>query len=130
MTKIWNNVRVNSLNHMLMYQTKLSTRSWSDCEIENISINETSDTQEVNADHKKYSFKNSTSTTLNDNESDTKDNIFEKLFKADDVSSIIIYGEQLQSFQSFQLLRMKTKNLSQTNWFTKQWQSLIWLRNY
>ena len=70
------------------------------------------------------------STTLNDNESHTKDNIFEKLFKADDVSSIIIYGEQLQSFQSFQLLRMKTKNLSQTNWFTKQWQSLIWLRDY
>ena len=55
------------------------------------------------------------STTLNDNESHTKDNIFEKLFKADDVSSIIIYGEQLQSFPSFQLLRMKTKNLSQTN---------------
>ena len=55
------------------------------------------------------------STTLTDNESDTEDNIFEKLFKADAVSSIIIYGEQLQSFQKKQLLRMKTKDLSLTN---------------
>ena len=25
---------------------------------------------------------------------------------------------------------MKTKNLSQASWFTEQWQSLIWPRNY
>ena len=54
------------------------------CETDSSSINETSDTQEVNADpeEKPSSFKNSTSITLTDNEKDTQSNIFEKFFKA------------------------------------------------
>ena len=55
------------------------------------------------------------STTLTYKKRDIQENMSEKLFKADAVSSIIIYGEQLQSFQKKQLLRMKRKNLSQTN---------------
>ena len=52
---------------------------------------------------------------MTDNESEIEDNIFEKLFKANAVSSVVIYGQQLQSFQKKQPLRMKTKNLFQTN---------------
>ena len=37
---------------------------------------------------KPSSFKNSTSITLTDNESDIENNVFEKLFKANAVSSI------------------------------------------
>ena len=72
---------------------------------------------------KSSSFKNSTSTA--DNKSETENNMFEKLFESNAVSSIIIVGEHLKSFQKKKHLRMKTKNLSQTNWFIKQWQSLI-----
>ena len=41
------------------------------------------------------SFENSTSLALGDNESEIEKNIFEKLFKANAVSSTITSGEQL-----------------------------------
>ena len=52
-------------------------------------MNETYNTPVVNADHEESlcSFKNSTSLTLTDNESYIESNIFEKFFKANDVSS-------------------------------------------
>ena len=62
---------------------------------------------------KSSSFKNSTSTA--DNKSEIENNMFEKLFESNAVSSIIIVGEHLKSFQKKKHLRMKTKNLSQTN---------------
>ena len=78
-------------NNLKTYRNcQLDPEAQSDCETNNASINETSNTQEVNADHEESpsSFKNSTSVTLTDNESDIESNIFEKLFKASDVSSI------------------------------------------
>ena len=68
----------------------LDSEAQSDCETDNNSINETSNTSVVNADHEEglSSFKNSTSITLTDNESDAKSNIFEKFFKANYVTSI------------------------------------------
>ena len=61
---------------------QLDTEAQSNWETENTgSINETSNTQEVNADHEESpsSFKNSTSITLTDNESDIESSIFEKI---------------------------------------------------
>ena len=47
-------------------------------ETDNTSISETSDNQEVNADHEEslYTFKNSLSITVTDNESDTGNYIY------------------------------------------------------
>ena len=61
----------------------------SNCETDNSSINETSDTQEVNADpeERPSSFKNLMSITLTDNEKNKESNIFEKFFRAN-VSAI------------------------------------------
>ena len=69
---------------------QLDPEAQSDCETDNSSINEASNTQEVNRDHKgsTSSFKNSTLITLIDNESYIESNIFEKFFKANDVSSV------------------------------------------
>ena len=54
---------------------QLNPEAQSDCETDNASINETFDTQEVNADHEEspFSFKNSTSVTLTDNEIDIRE---------------------------------------------------------
>ena len=69
---------------------QLDPEAQSDCEADNTNTNEASNTQEVNADHEESpsSFKNSASITLTDNESDIESSIFEKFFKANDVSSI------------------------------------------
>ena len=78
-------------NNLKSYRKcQLDPEAQSDCETDNTSINETSDTQEVNADTEESppSFKNSTSITLTDNQKDIESNIFEKFFKANDVSSI------------------------------------------
>ena len=81
-TKVSNNLK-SYRNH------QLDPEAQSNCETDNSSISETSDTQEVNADPKEKpsSFKNSTSINLPDNEKDIESNIFEKFFKAD-VSTI------------------------------------------
>ena len=78
-TKVGNNLK-SYRNH------QLDPEAQSNCETDNSSISETSDTQEVNADPKERpsSF---TSITLPDNEKDIESNIFEKFFKAD-VSTI------------------------------------------
>ena len=68
---------------------QLDPKAQSNCETDNISINETSNTQEVSADHEESPsyFKNSTSLTLTDNESDI-DRKMGKIFKVHDVFSI------------------------------------------
>ena len=78
-------------NNLKTYRNRqLDPEAQSDCETDNTSINETSSTQEVNADHEESlsSFKNSTSIILAYNESDIESNIFEKFFKTNDVFSI------------------------------------------
>ena len=69
---------------------QLNSEAQSDRETDNTCSNETSDTQDVKAGHEKSpsSFKNSVSIIMTDNESDIENNIFEKLFKSNDVSSI------------------------------------------
>ena len=69
--------------------SQLDPEAQSDCETYNSSMNETSNTPVVNADHEESlcSFKNSTSLTLTDNESYIESNIFGKFFKVNDVSS-------------------------------------------
>ena len=74
----------NNLKTYINHQLDSNTQS--DCETDNISTNETSDTQQINADREesRSSFKNSTSINLTDNKSD----IESFLFKANAVSSI------------------------------------------
>ena len=77
-------------NNLKSYRNRqLDREAQSNCETYN-SINETSDTREVNADpeERPSSFKNSTSITLTDKEKDPGSNIFERFFKANDVSTI------------------------------------------
>ena len=77
-------------NNLKSYRNRqLDREAQSNCETYN-SINETSDTHEVNADPEKRSssFKNSTSITLTYKEKDAESNKFEKFFKANDVSTI------------------------------------------
>ena len=74
----------NNLKTYINHQLDSNTQS--DCETDNISTNETSDTQQINTDREesRSSFKNSTSINLTDNKSD----IESFLFKANAVSSI------------------------------------------
>ena len=68
---------------------QLDPEAQSDCETDNTRINEISDTQEVNVvNESASSVKNLTSITLTENENDILNNIFEKLFKTNDVPSI------------------------------------------
>ena len=85
------NTDTKAENNLKTYRNRqLDPEGHGDCETDKTSINETSDTQEVNLDHEynPSSFKNLTSIILNDNESDIENNIFDKLFTANDVSPI------------------------------------------
>ena len=77
-------------NNLKSYRNRqLDPEAQNNCETDNSSINETSDTQEVNADpeERPSSFKNLMSITLTDNEKNKESNIFEKFFRAN-VSAI------------------------------------------
>ena len=78
-------------NNLKIYRNRqLYPETQIDCETGNTSINEISNTQGINADHEgsPSSFKNSTSITLTDSETDIESNILGKFFKANDVFSI------------------------------------------
>ena len=53
-----------------------------------------------------------------------------KKFKANDVSSIDNSWRTATIFSKEESLKNENKNLSQTSWFTKQWQLNIIPRNY
>ena len=51
-----------------------------------------------------------------------------KIFKANDISSIDNLWRTVTIFSKEE--RYENKNEKTANWFTKQWQSLIWPQNY
>ena len=79
------NTYTDARNNLKTYRnSQLGSEAQSECDTDKNSINETSNTPVVNADHEESlsSFRSSTSITLTDNESDIERNIFEKFFKA------------------------------------------------